>query len=109
MNLQQKIIQDYMEAFGCPTLRSIALDTGIHVTRVFRIIRGSRMKLDEYEIMKKKVDEKRGGHGLTKVVSEILDKLPARELSEIEAILRRRLKTFTLRKRRIREKKLFND
>ena len=109
MCLQKKIIQDYMEAYEKPTLRRIAIDTGIHITRVFRIMQGSRMKLDEYEVMKKRIDTKRGGSRLERIVSKVLDTLSARELNEIEAILSRRLKTLSLQNRRICEKKLSHD
>ncbi len=49
MSLQQNIIKDYRLAFPNDTLREIANRTGIQLTRVFRLLNGSPMKLAEYE------------------------------------------------------------
>ena len=43
-----------------PTLKKIAADTGIQITRVFRLFNGSTMKLSEYQIFQHRVKEKNG-------------------------------------------------
>ncbi len=49
MNLQESIIKEYKERFGEVTKRKISEHTGIQISRVFRILSGSPMKLEEYE------------------------------------------------------------
>jgi hypothetical protein len=46
-----------MEIKGSPSLKIISEDTGIQITRVFRLFNGYEMKLSEYEVFKLKVDE----------------------------------------------------
>ena len=47
--LQRNIINVYMEKMCNPTLKKISEDTDIQITRVFRILNGSEMKLSEFE------------------------------------------------------------
>lgn len=58
--VQSGLLKTYMELKGSPSLREISEDTGIQITRVFRIFNGSEMKLKEYLIFKRKVDELSG-------------------------------------------------
>lgn len=57
MKLQKAILKRYESLKKNPTIRDIAIDTGIQMTRVFRIMNGSEMKLSEYEVFKNKVTE----------------------------------------------------
>jgi len=49
MSLQTNILKDYRALFPQDTLREISNRTGIQLTRVFRLLNGSPMKLAEYE------------------------------------------------------------
>jgi hypothetical protein len=49
MSLQSHILSQYRHQFPRHTLREIAHVTGIQLTRVFRILNGAPMKLEEYE------------------------------------------------------------
>ena len=100
MILQEKIIRDYLEFCidGTPTLRKIAHDTGINTTRVFRIMQGNRMRLDEYEVFKKKIERKKGTTKLQQIIVEIQDTFSAKDIHEIEDYLKRRLKIVSLTK-----------
>lgn len=49
MNLQEIIIKRYFEYYPKHSLRQISKNTNIQITRVFRILNGSQMKLNEYE------------------------------------------------------------
>ena len=49
MSLQTNILKDYRSLFPQDTLREISNRTGIQLTRVFRLLNGSPMKLAEYE------------------------------------------------------------
>ena len=60
MELQKTILKQYMLLHDQPTYKLIAKDTGIQVSRVFRIFNGSVMKLSEFEIFQQKVKSKMG-------------------------------------------------
>ena len=47
--LQKIVINSYMEINRGSTLKEISSDTGIQLTRVFRLLNGSEMKISEYE------------------------------------------------------------
>ncbi|MEX0798835.1 MAG: hypothetical protein WEB87_02765 [Bacteriovoracaceae bacterium] len=49
MNYQNSIINKYKKAFPGRTLKVISQETGIQMTRVFRLFNGAEMKLKEYE------------------------------------------------------------
>jgi len=49
MSLQSHILSEYRHQFPRHTLREISHVTGIQLTRVFRILNGAPMKLDEFE------------------------------------------------------------
>lgn len=63
MNLQKSILEDYLQRFKKPTLKLISADTGIQMTRVFRIMNGAIMHLDEFEVFYKKVQERKSNQG----------------------------------------------
>ena len=49
MNLQQAVLNRYQTVFPDDSLRMISSKTQIQLTRVFRLMNGSEMKLREYE------------------------------------------------------------
>ena len=51
--LQTAIIQSYKQKFPNHKLRHISEQTSIQITRVFRILNGSEMKISEYEAFQK--------------------------------------------------------
>ena len=54
MSMQMWIIEKYIRLTGNKTLKEISKDTGIQLTRVFRLLHGKEMKLTEFEIFQKK-------------------------------------------------------
>ena len=92
MELQKTILSQYMLLNNGPTLKKITDDTGIQITRVFRLFNGSTMKLSEYQTFQRKVKEKMG---LTDTLEEIAFdcslKLSPEATKEIETYLRRKL------------------
>lgn len=58
--LQKQVLETFMVEFDKPTLKEISELTGIQVTRVFRIINGYSMKVDEYEILQGLIFSKKG-------------------------------------------------
>jgi len=49
MSLQVAVLKQYKATFPQDKLKEISNRTGIQITRVFRIMNGSEMKLKEYE------------------------------------------------------------
>lgn len=97
MELQKRILNQYMVLNGKPTLKKISEDTGIQLTRVFRLMNGSTMKLSEFQIFDQKVKEKMG---LTKSLEALaLDCslcLSPEAILELEKFLKRKIETWKL-------------
>ena len=97
MTLQDSILRQYMEIFRYPTLKWMARDTGIQVTRIFRLFNGLEMKVVEYQILSRKIQEKLGFQGtLRGLAEECTLKLSARTIKELENALKRKLRLWAL-------------
>jgi len=97
MDLQKTILNQYMLLNGKPTLKKISADTGIQLTRVFRILNGSTMKLSEYQIFNKKVKEKMGlTEGLEAIAFECSMRLSPEAIKDLEVFLKRKIETWKL-------------
>ncbi len=97
MNIQKIILEQYMLLHKEPTLKEIAKDTGIQVTRVFRLFNGSAMKLAEYQVFQSKVKEKMGlTASLEALALECSHKLSPNAILELEAILKRKMEVWKL-------------
>lgn len=98
MDLQEKILKQYLSLFKKPTLKSIAADTGIQMTRVFRILNGSPMKLSEYQTFRKKVAEKIGMTCLLEDLAlESSIKLSPDVIRELEFMMKRKLQLWSIK------------
>lgn len=94
MSLQEKIIYQYKQLYPNDTLREISFKTNIQITRVFRLLNGKKMRLEEYEsfhsaIAKKDLVSK--NNFASKIFRECLDSLPQNEIQEICDHVSRRL------------------
>ena len=97
MELQMTILNQYMLLNNRPTLKSISEDTGIQLTRVFRLFNGSTMKLSEYQVFNRKVKEKMGlTDGLEAVAFECSLKLSPEAIKDLEVFLKRKIETWKL-------------
>lgn len=97
MDLQKTILNQYTLLNGKPTLKKISEDTGIQLTRVFRIFNGSTMKLSEYQIFNKRVKEKMGlTDGLEAIAFECSLKLSPEAIKDLEVFLKRKIETWKL-------------
>lgn len=97
MELQMTILNQYMLLNGRPTLKKIAADTGIQLTRVFRLFNGSTMKLSEYQIFNQKVKEKMGlTESLEEIAFECSLKLSPAAIKDLEVFLKRKIETWKL-------------
>ncbi len=99
MNFQKSILEDYLKRFKKPTLKLISEDTGIQLTRIFRIMNGAMMHLNEFEIFYKKVQEQKIEKGtLSELVFECELNLSREILIGVEQMLRKKIHLAKLQK-----------
>lgn len=97
MELQMTILNQYMLLNNKPTLKQISRDTGIQLTRIFRLFNGSKMKLSEYQVFQKRVKEKMGlTAGLEEIAFECSLKLSPEAVRDLEVFLKRKIETWKL-------------
>jgi len=97
MELQTTILNQYMLLNNRPTLKRISQDTGIQLTRIFRLFNGSTMKLSEYQIFNSRVKEKMGlTDGLEAIAFECSLKLSPEAIKDLEVFLKRKIETWKL-------------
>ncbi len=97
---QKKLLDQYLELSQKPTLKVISEETGLQMTRVFRLLNGSAMRLSEYEIFHHLVQRKLGLEtGLPVLAEQCLQKLSAESLKEIEGMIKRKLALWDLKQK----------
>ena len=90
--LQKNILDEYVKVFKNPTIREMSEDTGIQMTRVFRLFNGSKMRLNEYVIFKSAIEKERGiSSSLSHLLEKSLYTLPREQLKKLEKELERAL------------------
>ena len=110
MELQKIILGQYVLLNEGPTLKTISADTGIQITRVFRLFNGSTMKLCEYQIFQQKVKEKMGlTHGLEAIAFDCSLKLSPEAIKDIETYLKRKMEIWKLKQTTICKQKSANQ
>lgn len=93
MSLQKLITDRYMSLNNQPTLKSIAKDTGVQITRAYRILNGASMKVSEYEVFKERIHFKMKTIGeFEKLATECSLRLPKVEIEELIASFDKKLK-----------------
>lgn len=70
MNNSHFIIEQYRKKFPLETLKETALKTKIHYTRIFRLYRGSPMKLSEYHSFKEILNQEIKNQSFIKISKE---------------------------------------
>ena len=97
MKFQESILLQYTRLTGNVTLRSISNDTGLQITRIFRLLNGAEMKLNEYRIFYGKIQDHCGSErNLYNLVDECILKLSIVSIKEIENTLSKKLKLWDL-------------
>lgn len=93
MSLQKKVTDFYLRLNNYPTLRFISQDTGLQLTRTFRVLNGAPMKVSEYEIFQNRIKERMGSEGISYFFMEDswMD-LSLKELKEIDYLLQKKIK-----------------
>lgn len=102
MYLQKMILNQFMEIYKNPFLREIENETGIQITRIFRLFNGSAMKLDEYQRFQESIRKKKcGKDSLQDLIETCSSRLPINTVREIELLMIKRLHTFSLKNKTI--------
>ena len=95
MSVQARVIKRYLNIHENPTLKYISEDTQIQMTRVFRLINGSQMKLNEYLKFQNSINKKLGitssGHDFLKMAESCLDNLSAHNIKELMDLMNRKM------------------
>ncbi len=100
-NLQNEILDQYMSINQNPTLKAVSLDTGIQLTRVFRLLNGSKMRLEEFEVFEKRVKAKLSEENhLVELAQRCFYTLSKFEIEELAELMKRRVELYQLRKKR---------
>jgi hypothetical protein len=101
--IQNELLDKYMQLNGNPVLRKIVADTGIQLTRIFRLFNGAEMKLGEYLIFQAKVNEYVKGESIQNL-GEKCDRVLSEEVKkEVIYELNKKIK---MQKLNIKPKKL---
>lgn len=109
MELQKIVLGQYMVLNNNPTLKTIAADTGIQFSRVFRIFNGSSMKLSEYQIFQQRVKEKMGlTDTLEAIAFDCSLKLSPAAIKEIEIYLNRKIQIWKMKQSSIQKNYTIN-
>lgn len=97
MELQNKILNQYLVIYGKKSFKAMAQDTGIQLTRIFRLFNGSPMKLSEYQIFEEKIRTKFGAEkDLEAIAKECMLVLGKDSIKELEECLQRKLELWKL-------------
>ncbi len=87
MSLQKKILNDFRQHFPTQTLREIAALTDIQLTRVFRLMNGAPMKLEEFEAfsiaIQKHTPRNASQHHLDRLISEVKNRFSLEEQKKV--------------------------
>lgn len=89
MNLQQRTLRQYMNMRNHPSLRQISAETGIQQTRVFRLLNGARMRLDEWEIFNRAISDEMTD--LEKLARDCISELSLDQLNELRTQMAKKL------------------
>lgn len=95
MSLQARILGQYRQVFPRHTLRETAQLTGIQLTRVFRLMNGAPMRLDEYELFRQVLEKDQrldlDSHAFTRTMERARASFNERELTKLTALIERHL------------------
>lgn len=97
MKEQNRVLNQYFELYGKVTLKRISKDTGIQITRVFRIINGCEMKLNEYLAFEEQIQKKLGSSAEVKnSIINCIHTLSPRALENLKELIDRKFLLWNL-------------
>lgn len=95
MTLQKKTIQRFRQLFPQETLKGISERTDIQITRVFRLLNGKPMRVEELEAFENAINSKLGENSnyqkLQSLMEEATSFLSNEDLGKINSYIERKL------------------
>ena len=95
MSYQKSILKKYKATYPKKTLKEISEETGIQMTRVFRIFNGAEMKINEFESFEKSIRKNSTNESRVRLIEKVqlaLNTMAERELSYFEIEINHLLK-----------------
>lgn len=90
MKTAEKILKSYLKTFAKPTLRELSEDSGIQLTRLFRLLNGQEMKVSELEILQRRLQARSINlDGLDMLWEKTRSHLDPASLRELEIFLQK--------------------
>ncbi len=106
--LQQFILQEYWNLKGNPSLKYVAQETGIQLTRIHRLMNSHEMRISEFSIFKDLVEKKShlptltinvaSKSSLAELAQELEDFLDEEEKIDFASLLEREIKKQRIKK-----------
>lgn len=92
MELQQRILDQYINMAPNQTLKKMSGETGLSISRLFRLLNGRVMKLSEYETIKRVISHKAGDEdSWSQLIRDCQRLLSKDRLNHLEEHIRREL------------------
>lgn len=92
MCLQTSVLNQYKQAFPSHKLKETAGHTGIQISRLFRVLNGSEMKLKEYEAFEACLSKEMSTNEFILTAKECLEKLNPNRKKLLHAQMKKALK-----------------
>ncbi|MBF0365869.1 MAG: hypothetical protein HQK50_09875 [Oligoflexia bacterium] len=93
-SLQERVLQYYIQVHKNPTIKFMAADTKIQISRLFRILNGHEMKISEFEKFQESIQKKAqlNHEDYKKQTGSSFDYLSAKGQNDIAKIVQRKAK-----------------
>lgn len=92
MDLQKAVLEQYKHAYPKDTLKEISSKTNIQITRVFRLLNGSEMKISEYAAFEKCLPTNQSTSEFIQTANQCLTKLEPERKKMLLAQMKHALK-----------------
>lgn len=104
MTTEKSLLKKYRELLDSKTFLAMSKDSGINLSRLFRLENGYEMTLKEYKIIKSRIATLLNQtRSIEYLAQECMEKLSPISLREIEIYLIRRLETYEISKNESRK------
>ncbi|EQC49629.1 hypothetical protein [Bacteriovorax sp. DB6_IX] len=96
MKHQDELLNQFKKRLVDYTYKQISSQTGIQMTRVFRIFNGYEMKVSEYFALKEMLEEKNEAKDFDHIIEKCRMQLSDSSLKEIEMVCKKKLNLLEL-------------
>ncbi len=93
----KRVLDELFSIIDKPTLKRVSQLTEIQMTRLFRILNGSPMKLEEYLIIKKIILSSKGESDIETILDTYVINLSKSAVSDLKKFMKRKIKLSILK------------